>query len=85
MKFVKDEETKEAELETILNLLPEEKIKNFTSVQNIYTGATMSLFSTRKGNWYIKFSSRDLGYFGKDEKTAKEQFMKMAGTEGELI
>jgi hypothetical protein len=26
-----------------------------------------------------------LGSFGKDEKTAKEQFMKMAGIEGELI
>jgi hypothetical protein len=45
----------------------------------------MSLFSTGKGKWYIKFSSRDLGYFGTDDKTAKDNFMKMAGTEGELI
>jgi len=85
MMFVRDKETKEAELEEIQNLLPEEDIKINSSVQNIYTGATMSLFSTGKGNWYIKYSSRDLGYFGKDVKTAKGQFMKMAGTEGELI
>jgi hypothetical protein len=86
MKFIADEESQRFEREEIENLISDQEFKIHSTVQNVYTGATMSLFSTPKDNkWYIKFSSRDLGSFGKDEKTAKEQFMKMAGIEGELI
>lgn len=84
MIFVRDLKTRMAEHETIANLIDKDfEVKAI--VQNIYTGATMSLFKTEDDNWYIKFSSRDLAYYGKDGKIAKKAFMKMAGTEGELI
>jgi hypothetical protein len=85
MMFVRDPELKKIVAEDIESLMPEIKFKIQSIVQNIYTGAEMSLFSTDDGRWYIKYSSRDISDFGRDEKSARKHFMKMAGTEGELI
>jgi len=85
MMFVKDPELKKIVAEDIENLMPEAKFKIHAIVQNIHTGAEMTLFSTDDGGWYIKYSSRDIADFRRDEKSARKEFMKMAGTEGELI
>ena len=85
MQFVSDKETLEAEKEAVASMIFEEEFKIHSAVQNVYTGAVMSLISTKSGRWYVKFSSNDMATFGYDEKEARKYFMGFASIRRELI
>jgi hypothetical protein len=85
MQFVADKATLDAEREAVASMLFEEDFRIHSAVQNVYSGAVMSLISTSSGRWYVKFSSNDLATFGRDEKEARKYFMGFASVKGELI
>jgi 3-hydroxyisobutyrate dehydrogenase-like beta-hydroxyacid dehydrogenase len=83
--FVSNKADLDAEREAIENMVSDEPFTIHSAVQNVYTGSTMSLFSTASGDWFVKMSSNDLATFRKDEKTARKYYADLYSIQGELI
>lgn len=60
-------------------------VKVHSVVQNVYTGAEMALVTADEKSWWIVYSSGDRSEFFQDKALAKDYFMGLASTKGELI